>query len=150
MKLFSYLTSFITCLPPCPVVYQFDQQFEVFMYIVYWILNIVNLRQNGDTCQLYLYSIILIPQLSIFLNLHLYSSSSKHNLYNDAMKIIVERLGWLKMRKFLKSVAPYVDWYSFCSEKLWQNVFWKNNLFLGVPHGLWNLPQQLYGTICVY
>ena len=39
-------------------------------------------------------------------------------LYTIDQQMFVGILGWLKMRKFLKSASPYVDWYSFWSKKL--------------------------------
>ncbi len=53
-------------------------------------------------------------------------------------------VGWVKMRKFLKSVSPYVDWYSFRSKKLWKHVFWKINFFRGVPHPPPNTRDPVY------
>ncbi len=52
--------------------------------------------------------------------------------------------GWLKIREFLKSLSPYMDWYSFWPQKILKNVFWKINFFLGVPHLPPNTQDPVY------
>ncbi len=52
-------------------------------------------------------------------------------------------LGWLKMRKFLKSMSSYVDWHSFGSKKPWK-MFFEKKKFLGVSHLPPNMPDPVY------